>query len=141
MLTCKRYALIFPKGIPHLLKFRINFISKLSGARFTRACQGKCPGRYTSAHPAALAIKSGNNKIIYQDIWTVLADATNDEGPQFSAGRGISIRAAEFGFFSAEFEPRNLPRVLSFAAEFDVFHSNNYFFKENDLKVALLQVC
>ena len=28
-----------------------------------------------------------------------------------------------------------------FSAEFDVFHSNNYFFTENDLKVALLQVC
>src|SRR6218665_2181803 len=59
----------------------------------------------------------------------------------------------------AEFpaEPRNLglfPRNLSGgihhgirlffrgnSAEFDVFHSNNYFFTENDLKVALLQVC
>src|SRR6218665_2471663 len=28
-----------------------------------------------------------------------------------------------------------------FSVEFDVFHSNNYFFTENDLKVALLQVC
>src|SRR6218665_1022364 len=50
--------------------------------------------------------------------------------------------------FSAELEPWNLPRNSSFccgirlfAAEFDVFHSNNYFFTENDLKVALLQVC
>src|SRR6218665_2355048 len=46
-------------------------------------------------------------------------------------------------------EPRNLgflPRnwaaelghgIRLFAAEFDVFHSNNYFFTENDLKVAL----
>src|SRR6218665_2095981 len=28
-----------------------------------------------------------------------------------------------------------------FPVEFDVFHSTNYFFTENDLKVALLQVC
>src|SRR6218665_667586 len=51
--------------------------------------------------------------------------------------------SAEIG--SAEFEPRNLsaefvvsrgiPRNLRF------FHSNSYFFTENDLKVALLQVC
>jgi len=37
-------------------------------------CQGKCPGRETSA----LAVKSGNNKIKCQDILTALADATND---------------------------------------------------------------
>jgi len=36
---------------------------------------------------------------------------------------------AEFVFFEAEFRG------------FDVFHSNNYLFTENDLKVALLQVC
>jgi len=44
--------------------------------------------------------------------------------------RGIELRnfTTEFAFF-----PRN-------AAEFDVFHSSNYFFTENDLKVALLQV-
>src|SRR6218665_2112911 len=66
-------------------------------------------------------------------------------GPTVSAGRGISSRAAEFGFFSAL---RRIPRILSaefvfftrHAAEFDVFHSNNYFFTENYLKVALLQV-
>src|SRR6218665_661005 len=56
---------------------------------------------------------------------------------QFSAARGISSRAAEFGFL-----PRNWAAELGhgirlFAAEFDVFHSNNYFFTENDLKVAL----
>ena len=33
---------------------------------------------YTSALATALAIKSGNNKIIYQDILTALAGATND---------------------------------------------------------------
>src|SRR6218665_1510194 len=27
------------------------------------------------------------------------------------------------------------------SAEFDVFHSNNYFFTQNDLKLTLLQVC
>ena len=54
-------------------------------------------------------------------------------------------RAAEFraelrnlGFFrgiwAAEF-------TAEFTAEFDVFHSDNYFFTENNLKVALLQVC
>ena len=42
--------------------------------RLTRAYQGKCPRINTSA----LAVKSGNNKIIYQDILTVLAGATND---------------------------------------------------------------
>ena len=49
--------------------------------------------------------------------------------------------------WAAEFraEPGNLPRNSSFTAaytaEFDIFHSNNYFFTENDLKVARLQVC
>jgi len=28
--------------------------------------------------PSALAVKGGNNKIVYQDILTALADATND---------------------------------------------------------------
>ena len=46
--------------------------------RHTRACQGKCPGGNTFALAAALAVNSGNNKIIYQDILTALADATND---------------------------------------------------------------
>ena len=52
-------------------------------------------------------------------------------------------KTAEFGF-----EPRNFTTefvffrgIRLFAPEFDVFHSNNYFFTENDLKVALLQVC
>ena len=52
-------------------------------------------------------------------------------------------RAAEF-----RAEPRNLGftadfgrGIRLFAAEFDIFHSNNYFFTENNLKVALLQVC
>jgi len=40
--------------------------------------QGKCPGRNTSALAAAMAVKGGNNEIIYQDILTALADATND---------------------------------------------------------------
>ena|SRR6218665_2701771 len=48
------------------------------------------------------------------------------------------------GFFR-RFEPRNLTAEFVFlpwnSAEFDVFHSNNNFFTENDLKVALLQVC
>src|SRR6218665_2195488 len=58
-------------------------------------------------------------------------------------------RPAEFlakpwnlGFFRG-IEPRNLTAEFVFltwnAAEFDVFLSNNYFFTENDLKVALLQ--
>src|SRR6218665_2261921 len=45
--------------------------------RHSRSCQGKCPGRYTSALAAALAVKSFISKI-NQDILTVLADATND---------------------------------------------------------------
>ena len=58
-------------------------------------------------------------------------------------------RPAEFraeprnlGFYHG-IEPQNLTADLlqRIAAEFDVFHSNNYFFTENDLKVALLQVC
>jgi len=36
--------------------------------------QGKCPGTNTSA----LAVKSGNKRIMYQDILTALAHATND---------------------------------------------------------------
>src|SRR6218665_1403414 len=46
--------------------------------RHTMTCQGKCPGRNTSALVAALAVKSGNNKIKYQDILAALADATDD---------------------------------------------------------------
>src|SRR6218665_399548 len=45
--------------------------------RHSRSCQGKCPGRNTSALAAALAVKSGISKI-NQDILTALADATND---------------------------------------------------------------
>src|SRR6218665_1448431 len=45
--------------------------------RHTRAYQGKYPCRNASL-AAALAVKSGNNKIEYQDILTALADATND---------------------------------------------------------------
>src|SRR6218665_1933305 len=65
----------------------------------------------------------------------------NHKGPQFSAARGISSRTAEFGIF-----PRLLSRGINrgirlLPRNFDVFHSNNYFFTENDLKVALLQVC
>jgi len=41
--------------------------------------------------------------------------------------------------------PRNFNAEFVFlpqkSAEFDVFHSNNYFFRENDLKVARVQVC
>jgi len=39
---------------------------------------GQCPGRNTSALTTALAVKSDNNKIIYQDISRALDDATND---------------------------------------------------------------
>jgi len=46
--------------------------------RHTWACQGKCPGRNTPTLAAALAVKSGNYKIIYQDILTALADASNN---------------------------------------------------------------
>src|SRR6218665_3765896 len=45
--------------------------------RHTREYQGKCSGRNTSPLATALAVKSGNNKIIYQNILTALADATN----------------------------------------------------------------
>src|SRR6218665_268498 len=37
---------------------------------YSSPCQGKCPGRNTSA----LAVKSGNNKIIYQDILNAITD-------------------------------------------------------------------
>ena len=40
--------------------------------------EGICPGRNTFALAATLAVKSGNNKIIYQNILTALADANND---------------------------------------------------------------
>src|SRR6218665_2265031 len=43
---------------------------------------------------------------------------------------------AEFMFLPAE-----LTAEFVFPRSFDVFHSNNYFFTENDLKVDLLQVC
>ena len=64
--------------------------------------------------------------------------------PSFIIRAHSFTRPAEF-----RAEPRNLgfPRNLTTefffqrnAAEFDVFHSNNYFFTENYLKVALLQV-
>ena len=48
----------------------------------------------------------------------------------FDPTRGIWVFAAEL---SREILPRD-------TAEFDVFHWNNYFFTENGLKVALLQV-
>src|SRR6218665_3676846 len=65
--------------------------------------------------------------------------------------RGLLICRAHSFLRTAEFraEPRNLGfyrgiwaaelghGIRLFAAEFDVFHSNNYFFTENDLKVAL----
>jgi len=37
---------------------------KANDQRHTRARQVKCPGRNTPALDAALAVKSGNNKII-----------------------------------------------------------------------------
>jgi len=39
---------------------------------------GISPGRNASALAAVLAVESGSNKIIYQDILTALAEATND---------------------------------------------------------------
>src|SRR6218665_691254 len=45
---------------------------------WTAPHQGTCPGRNTSFQAAALAVESGDNKIIYQDILTALADATYD---------------------------------------------------------------
>ena len=59
-----------------LIKYR-SIVYQEQWRRHTRAWQGKFPGRNTSALAAALAIKSGN-KIIYQDILTALADATDD---------------------------------------------------------------
>src|SRR6218665_3800517 len=48
-------------------------------------------------------------------------------GPgNFEPSRGIWVFTAELGH-----------GIRLFAAEFDVFHSNNYIFTENDLKVAL----
>jgi len=44
----------------------------------TRVCQGKCPGSNIFALAVALAVISGKNRIIYQDILTALADAAND---------------------------------------------------------------
>src|SRR6218665_448660 len=46
--------------------------------RHTRACQSKFPDRKTSALTAALAAKSSDTKMIYQDFLTGLAAATND---------------------------------------------------------------
>jgi len=59
--------------------------------RHTRAYQGKCPGRNTSA----LAVKSGNNKMIYQDILTALADATNDLSMPYHEQRTGAATACE----------------------------------------------
>jgi len=60
------------------IKFILYFLTKLKflvqWRRQTRACQGKCPSRNTSA----LAVKSGNNKVICKYILTAIADATND---------------------------------------------------------------
>src|SRR6218665_3760538 len=69
-----------------------------------------------------------------QDRPTNITRAHSFRGPRnFEPNRGI-LDSAEFNrgirLFTAEYP-----------AEFDVFHSNNYFFTENDLKVALLQVC
>ena len=60
----------------------------------------------------------------------VIIRAHRFRGPEFGGvfNRGILIRGI-------------LNRGIRPAAEFYVFHSNNYFFTENDLKVALLQVC
>ena len=44
-------------------------------------------------------------------------------------------------FFLRNWAAEFYRRIRLFPAEFDVFHSNNYFFTENDLKLALLQVC
>ena len=59
--------------------------------------------------------------------------------------RAAELRAEPLNLgYCRGIEPRNLLRNSSFSrrgAEFDVFHSNNYFFTENDLKVALLQLC
>src|SRR6218665_3152354 len=44
----------------------------------TAVSQWICPGRNASTLAAALAVKSGNNKIIHQDSLTALANATND---------------------------------------------------------------
>src|SRR6218665_771400 len=45
----------------------------------TRACQGKCSSRNTSA----LAVKSGNNKVIYMPLMTCLC-------PAMSSGKGVA---------------------------------------------------
>ena len=55
----------------------------------------------------------------------------------FRVARGIWFFSG--GLITAEYY-RGI-RLSAESAEFDVFHSNNYFFTENDLKVALLQVC
>ena len=86
-----------------------------------------------------------NDLVLYPPLFTVFLSLI---WAMICRAHSFPRNAAEFGFFAAEFEPRNLPRnssfcrgIRPFAAEFDVFHSNNYFFTENDLKVALLQVC
>ena len=48
------------------------------------------------------------------------------EPRNFEPSRGIWVFTAELGH-----------GIRLFAAEFDVFHSNNYFFTKKDLKVAL----
>src|SRR6218665_76989 len=45
---------------------------------WTAPHQGTCPRRNTSVLAAAQAVESGDNKIIYQDNLTALADATYD---------------------------------------------------------------
>src|SRR6218665_1115622 len=102
-----------------------------------------CPGWGRTSDPWHLAAVdvatrlSRTSPYIYIYIYIYNGGGYLSVGPTVSADRGISSRAAEFGFL-----PRNWAAELGhgirlFAAEFDVFHSNNYFFTENDLKVAL----
>src|SRR6218665_983651 len=76
------------------------------------------------------------NTKIYIYIYTT-GGFTYRWAPQFPAARGFSSRAAEFEFLLRNCAAKLGHGIRLFAAEFDVFHSNNYFFTENDLKVAL----
>src|SRR6218665_3525474 len=70
--------------------------------------------------------------------------------PSASEAKRVSSRAHSFPWpaefrgiwvFAAEFEPRNFPRNSSFCRGISHFSFEQLFFTENDLKVALLQVC
>ena len=83
----------------------------------TRVSQGKSPGRNTFALAAGLAVKIGNNKIIYQDILTaLLMRLMTYQYPTMSSGLAPPLPI--YGYFSGLFNfhiPQQLqPHLYSY---------------------------